>query len=86
MQMVAANEGFWVGTSERDRVWVQLTSSGESGFRVRSGQRVWFTGKMVANPPGFTKRAGVTPSEGASRLRQQGYHIEVRADRLRFDP
>jgi RNA polymerase sigma factor (sigma-70 family) len=86
VQMVAANEGFWVGTSEQERVWVQLTGTHESPFKVRAGQRVWFTGKMVANPPDFPKRAGVTTAEGASLLRQQGHHIEVRADHLRFNP
>ena len=85
MQMVAANEGFWVGTSERDRVWVQLTRTRESPFAVKAGQRVWFTGRMVANPPDFTKRVGITTAEGASLLRQQGYHIEVQANRLRLN-
>jgi RNA polymerase sigma factor (sigma-70 family) len=84
VQMVAANEGFWVGTSKRDRVWVQVTRTRESPFRVKTGQRVWFTGRMVANPPDFPKRVGVTSSEGASLLRQQGYHVEVPVDRLRF--
>jgi RNA polymerase sigma factor (sigma-70 family) len=84
VQLVAANEGFWVGTSERDRVWVQLARTRESPFKVRAGQRVWFTGTMVANSPDFPNQAGVTTSEGASLLSQQGYHIEVQADRLRF--
>jgi RNA polymerase sigma factor (sigma-70 family) len=86
VQMVAANEGFWVGTSEQDRVWVQLTGTHESPFAVKAGQRVWFSGRMVANPPDLPERAGVTTAEGASLLRQQGHHIEVRADHLRFNP
>jgi RNA polymerase sigma factor (sigma-70 family) len=84
VQMVAANEGFWIGTSARDRVWVQLTRTRESPFKVKTGQRVWFIGTMVANPPGYPKQVGVTTAEGASLLRQQGYHVEVQADRLRF--
>jgi RNA polymerase sigma factor (sigma-70 family) len=85
VQMVAADEGFWVGTSERDRVWVQLTRTRESPFAVKAGQRVWFTGRMVASPPDFPRRVGVTTAEGAPLLRQQGYHIEVQADRLRVN-
>jgi RNA polymerase sigma factor (sigma-70 family) len=84
VQQVVADEGFWVGTSARDRVWVQLTGTRESGFRVESGQRATFTGRMVENTADFARRAGVTPGEGAGLLEQQGYHIQVRADRLRL--
>jgi RNA polymerase sigma factor (sigma-70 family) len=83
VQQVAADEGFWVGTSPRDRVWVQLTGSRESRPRVQRGDRVSFTGRMVEHQPGFARRVGVTASEGAGLLDQQGYHVEVRADGLR---
>ena len=83
VQQVTADEGFWVGTSPRDRVWVQLTGTRESRPRVQRGDRVSFTGRMVEHQPGFARRVGVTASEGASLLDQQGYHVEVRADRLR---
>jgi RNA polymerase sigma factor (sigma-70 family) len=84
VQQVAADEGFWVGASERDRVWVQLTGTRESGFRVEPGHKVTFTGRVVRNSGNFTQRAGLTPREGAGLLEQQGYHIEVRADRVRL--
>jgi RNA polymerase sigma factor (sigma-70 family) len=84
VQQVTADEGFWVGTSARDRVWVQLTGTRESGFRVEPGHNVAFTGRMVENAGNFAQRAGVTPREGAGLLEQQGYHIEVPADRLRL--
>jgi RNA polymerase sigma factor (sigma-70 family) len=83
VQQVAADEGFWVGTSPRDRVWVQLTGTRESRPRVQRGDRVSFTGRMVEHQPGFARRAGVTASEGAGLLDQQGYHVEVSAGRLR---
>jgi len=83
VQQVAADEGFWVGTSPRDRVWVQLTGTRESRPRVQRGDRVSFTGRMVEHQPGFARRVGMTASEGAGLLDQQGYHVEVRADRLR---
>ena len=84
VQQVTADEGFWVGTSPRDRVWVQLTGTRESRAQVRRGGRVSFTGQMVEHPPGFASRAGVTAREGAALLDQQGYHVEVRASRLRL--
>ena len=83
VQQVAADEGFWVGTSPRDRVWVRLTGTRESRPRVQRGDRVSFTGRMVEHQPGFARRVGVTASEGAGQLDQQGYHVEVRTDRLR---
>jgi RNA polymerase sigma factor (sigma-70 family) len=83
VQQVAADEGFWVGTSPRDRVWVQLTGTRESRPRVERGDRVSFTGRMVEHQPGFARGVGVTASEGAGLLDQQGYHVEVRAGRLR---
>jgi RNA polymerase sigma factor (sigma-70 family) len=83
VQQVAADEGFWVGTSPRDRVWVQLTDTRESRPRIERGDRVSFTGRMVEHQPGFARRAGVIASEGAGLLDQQGYHVEVGAGRLR---
>jgi hypothetical protein len=42
VQLVAPNEGFWVGTSVRDRAWVQLIGTRESDFRVEPGDKVAF--------------------------------------------
>jgi hypothetical protein len=39
---------------------------------------------MVENSVDFAQRVSVTPREGAGLLEQQGYHIEVRADRVRL--
>ena len=71
------------GDEPRDRVWVKLTGTRESRPRVQRGDRVSFTGRMVEHQPGFARRVGVTVSEGAGLLDQQGYHVEVRANRLR---
>jgi RNA polymerase sigma factor (sigma-70 family) len=84
VQQVTADEGFWVGTGARDRVWVQLTGTRESRVQVRRGDRVSFTGRMVGHRPGFAGGAGVTAREGAALLDRQGQHVEVRADRLRL--
>src|SRR5215218_5815275 len=81
VQQVAADEGFWVGTGPRDRVWVQLTGTRESRPQVRRGDRVSFAGRMVEHQSGFARRVGVTAGEGAGLLDRQGYHVEVRANR-----
>jgi RNA polymerase sigma factor (sigma-70 family) len=83
---VYADEGFWVGTSDRNRLWVQLIGRGESPFRVRPGQRATFTGRLVPNPPGFARRVGMVPTEGAALASRQGHHIEVAYADIRLEP
>lgn len=79
---VPSDEGFWVGPSDDNRIWVSLIGSGESSIRVRSGQSLQFEGKLVRNPPGLISRIGLEPREGAAELRRQGYHISVKQARL----
>ena len=83
VQSVPADEGFWLGASETERVWVQLGGTGESGYVVRQGDRVEFTGRVVANDPGFAARVGVDSAEGADQLTRQAAHIEVAKSDLR---
>ena len=83
---VYADEGFWVGTSDGDQLWVQLIGHGESPFRVRSGQRASFTGRLVPNPPGFARRVGMVPEEGAALTGRQGHHVEVAYDDITLEP
>ena len=83
---VYADEGFWVGTSDGDQLWVQLIGRGESPFRVRPGQRASFTGRLVPNPPGFARRVGMVPEEGAALAGRQGHHIEVAYDDITLEP
>ena len=85
VQSVPADEGFWVGSSAQDRVWIQLTgAAGESPFTVKAGDSVAFTGTVVKNPDGFAEQAGVTSDEGASMLESQGYHIAVSRSALKL--
>jgi hypothetical protein len=83
VQSVPADEGFWAGTSETDRVWVQLSGTDESGYVVQQGDRVDFSGQVVSHDPGFAAQTGVEPTEGADQLNQQGAHIEVAKAELR---
>jgi RNA polymerase sigma factor (sigma-70 family) len=83
---VYADEGFWAGTGAGEQLWVQLVGRGESPFRVRAGQRASFTGRLVPNPPGFARRVGMVPSEGAALAGRQGYHIEVAYADLTLEP
>lgn len=86
VQSVAADEGFWIGDSTTDRVWVQLAlrPGGESPDDVKAGERVNFRGVVVAHPAGFARQAGVTAAEGAAQLTAQGAHIVVNGEVLRL--
>ena len=85
VQSVPADEGFWVGNSTTDRVWVQLAGAGESGYTVKPGDRVSFTaGKVVATGPAFAGQVGVNAAEGAAQLTAQGQHISVAKGDLRL--
>ena len=80
---VPADEGFWVGTNETDRVWVRLSGLDESGYVVTQGDRVDCTGTVQAHDATFTAQVGVDPAEGADQLNQQGAHVEVAKADLR---
>jgi hypothetical protein len=80
---VPADEGFWVGTNDTDRVWVRLSGLDESGYVVTQGDRVDFTGTFQAHDATFAAEVGVDPAEGADQLNQQGAHVEVAKSDLR---
>ena len=86
VQSVPADEGFWVGTSPTNRMWVQLTGVGESQDTVKAGARVDFTGTVVDNPAGFAQQVGVDAGEGADQLTAQGAHIAVAKGALKLLP
>lgn len=88
VQSVPADEGFWVGSSTKDRVWVQLTGqAGESAYTVKKGDRISFTGgRMVPTTPGFATGAGVTAAEGAGQLTAQRQHISLAKSAVHLRP
>ena len=78
VQSVPADEGFWVGSSEQDRLWVQLTGTrGESDYKVRQGDTVDFTGTVTPVAQGFPAEVGLTDAEGAAQLTDQGFYVSV---------
>lgn len=75
---VPADEGFWVGTSDQERVWVQLTGeAGESPYQVAEGDTVDFEGTVVTHDQAFAESVGVNEAAGAAQLTEQGAHLEV---------
>ena len=78
VQSVPADEGFWVGASATDRLWVQLSGTrGESDYKVKQGDTVNFTGTVKAADKGFAAGVGLTADEGADQLTEQGHYISV---------
>jgi RNA polymerase sigma factor (sigma-70 family) len=86
VQSVPSDEGFWVGSSPRARLWVQISDRGrrhETRFEVRRGEVVSFSGRIVSHGRRFPESIGVTEAEGGDQLRRAGYHVEIRARSLR---
>ena len=86
VQSVVADEGFWVGTSATERIFVFLTpaargTAGESPFTVQAGQKADLTGTLRALS-GEASSLGVDEAEGASVLRNQGHYVEASSVRL----
>jgi hypothetical protein len=83
VQSVVSHPGFWIGTSGSERLYVHLTRAELVRDRIRTGSRVAFTGKLVANLPGFAADDGVTGNEDAGLLTEQGVHVNVDATAIR---
>jgi hypothetical protein len=82
---VPADEGFWLGTSETERVWVQLTGeAGESPYQVQEGDLVDFEGTVEAHDGAFAEQSGVDDAEGAQQLADQAAHLTVAKSAVRL--
>jgi hypothetical protein len=79
---VPADEGFWVDAGD-GRVWVQLTTAGESPAAVEAGDRVSFTGEVEVHGRDFADRPEFSAAD-AEALIESGVHVEVDVADLRF--
>ena len=85
VQSVPADEGFWVGSSEQDRLWVQLTDlAGESNYKVKQGDSIDFTGTVTSAAQDFAGKVGVTADEGADQLTSQAHYVSVPASSVKL--
>ncbi|HWC11618.1 MAG TPA: hypothetical protein VG455_10375, partial [Acidimicrobiales bacterium] len=79
VQSVVTSTGFWVGTSQRDRLFVEVL--GEPPFPVARGQEVSFVGTVDPNHEGSLERFAVH-GQDAVQLHEQGHHIHVESSAL----
>lgn len=85
VQSVPADEGFWVGSGEQDRLWVQLTGTGgESAYKVKQGDTIDFTGTVTRAADGYAGEAGVTSAEGADQLTEQGHYVSAPSSSIKL--
>jgi hypothetical protein len=83
VESVPGDEGFWVVTGG-ETAWVQLSTAGESPYTVRAGDRVSFTGDVVAHGADFAQRPEFSGID-AQRLVDAKAHIEVPVGGLSID-
>ena len=82
VQSVVSDEGFWVGSSTDERVYVFLTpaarkANGESNFTVKAGQTVQVEGELATTASSPKSLTGVTGGEGLSQLKNQGAFVQA---------
>jgi hypothetical protein len=79
VQSVVNDSGFWVGTSEADRVFVEAEDTGSgTSLGLQAGDQVSFDGTLEQNKEAETY--GLRANQGAQQFREQGYHVRVQAD------
>jgi hypothetical protein len=79
---VPADEGFWVDAGG-ERVWVQVSTAGESPFAVTDDDSVTFTGRVVRHEADFAQRPEFSAAD-AEALAEVGAHVEVDVGDLRL--
>jgi hypothetical protein len=75
---VVNERGFWIGTSEEDRIFLELEGTGAPA--VKAGEKVSFSGVMEQNLGAETY--GISEEGGAQQFRDQGLHVQVQAGDL----
>ena len=86
VQSVVPNQGFWVGTSVTDRVWVELPGSGQPPYPVKVGDRVSFTGPISTNPANYPPSVGVSSPPDIAQLNTQAAHVDVDGKTVTINP
>jgi len=80
VQSSVPGEGFWVGDSTENRVWVEVADlvAGQPTLpTLVPGSRVSFTGRVAANTPEYLAEAREDGIEGVDQIERQGAHIDV---------
>ena len=77
VESVVADEGFWIGETDQERLFVFLNLTDESGPQIDEGDTVSFSGTTRPLPVDFEQRFGLTPDDGIEQLTEQGHYIEV---------
>ena len=72
VESVVPDEGFWVGDSAEQRVFVAL----DDDVEVEPGDTVDLEAVVRPNPADVAD-LGVAPAQGAEQLRAQGHHLEA---------
>jgi hypothetical protein len=79
VESVVTDTGFWVGTSDEDRIFVLVTGS---AIDLEPGNTIDFDGVVVEHGRNFAERIGVERNEGARRLTDLAGHVEVPTYRI----
>ena len=82
VQSVPTNEGFWVGSSLPDRIWVDLDDGGPISKPVTAGQRVSFVGRLIPNHAQLPAQLGLEAPADVAQLEGQGFHISITEETL----
>jgi hypothetical protein len=80
VQEVVSATGFWVGSAELDRIFVEIEGKGDASVEVTEGDKVSFTGVMEPNLGAETY--GLSEGQGAQQFRDQTLHVKVQAGDL----
>jgi RNA polymerase sigma factor (sigma-70 family) len=81
VERTVTRNGFWVGSAAA-RLWVELVGPLRP-LGIVAGDRLQFTGTVVANGSSYAARAGVADPADIALLRSQGAHIAVATTRIR---
>lgn len=77
VQSVVPGEGFWIGTSSKDRVYVEYGGAAgktESGFKpTKAGQKVNLDGPVRPAPPNPVKTLKLSQQDAAKVTAEGGY-------------